>query len=189
LDRFEIRHADFSESLNGIAEKLEQYLGSENDRLLQEITEDLNRHPGLLARLFPSEIREEEKRLSIEKMRMIYEKKEMFFEFYSNVKMEIAKRLADALVAPIGMDLQSRVAAFASEKMEEISEITASGRKKFMENMKKQLQELEEYRDFPELYEPARASMKQEITIYFESVRELLQGFIEHLEQKVSEMM
>ncbi|MGE0083227.1 MAG: hypothetical protein AB7S75_02270 [Desulfococcaceae bacterium] len=182
------KHFDFSADLNLVAEKLEQYLGSENDRFLREITDELNKQPGLLSRIFPSAVQKEDKRLTVEKMRMIFHKRELFFEFYSNVKLEIAKRLADALVIPIGMDLQTRLAGFANEKIEEISETIASGRRKFLHNMKSQFMELEEYRDIPVLYEHAHESMKTEVEIYFKTIKKILEGFIENLERKVSEI-
>ncbi len=179
---------DFSADLNLIAEKLEQYLGCENDRFLREITEELNKQPGLLARIFPSAAQKEENRLTVEKMKMIFHKREIFFEFYANVKLEIARRLADALAAPIGMELQTRLAGFANEKIEEISETIASGRRKFLQNMKSQFLELEQYRDIPVLYEYAGASMKTEVEIYFKTIQKILEGFIENLERKVSEI-
>lgn len=188
MEQLITKNDGFSDELYLIAEKLEQYMDSENDTLLQEITKDLNRHPGLLSLIFPSSLQKAEDKISIEKMRLLYKRKEMFFEFYSNVKLEIARRMADALIAPVGMDLQTRLAKFASKKIDEFSETIGQSRKGFLQSMRPQFQELETYKHIPELYEPAYQSMNNEVAIYFESVKELMQGFIDNLRKKASEI-
>jgi len=188
MDHLMTRNDCFSEELYIIAEKLEEYMESENDILLQEITKDLNKRPGLLALVFPSSLQKAEDEISIEKMRLIYKRKEIFFEFYSNIKLEIARRMADALIAPVGMDLQTRLAKFASEKINEFSQTIGESRNGFLRSMQPQFQELETYKHIPELYEPAYESMNNQVSVYFESIRELMQGFIDSLRKKASEI-
>lgn len=178
----------FSNELYQIAEKLEQYMESENEALLREITKDLNKQPGLFSTIFPSSLQKAEDKISIEKMRLIYRRKEMFFEFYSNIKLEIARRMADALIAPVGMDLQTRLAKFTSEKINEFSEIIGASRKSFLQSMQPQFTELEAYKHIPELYEPAYESMKNEISTYFEGIKQLMHGFIDNLRKKATEI-
>jgi len=188
MEQLITKNDGFSSELFLIAEKLEQYMKNENDTLLQEITKELNRKPGLLALVFPSSLQKAEDKISIEKMRIIYKRKEIFFEFYSNIKLEIARRMADALIAPIGMDLQTRLAKFASKKIDEFSETIGESRKNFMQTMLPQFQELETYKHIPELYEPAYQSMNNQVSVYFESIKELMQGFIDNLRKKASEI-
>ncbi|QTA82309.1 Uncharacterized protein dnl_46830 [Desulfonema limicola] len=187
MEQLITKNDGFADELYLISEKLEQYMENENNTLLQEITNDMNKHPGLIALIFPSALQKAEDKISIEKMRLIYKRKEIFFEFYSNLKLEIARRMADALITPVGMDLQTRLAEFASKKIDEFSETIGQSRKGFMQTMAPQFQELETYKHIPELYEPAYQSMKNEVSIYFETIKELMQGFLDNLRKKASE--
>ncbi len=175
------------DELNAIAGKLKQYAAVENERLLQDVAEQLNRKPNLAERLFPSAIQKEKNQITVQTLRMLHKDKEKFFEFYSAVRLEIAGRLSKALIASVGMDLHAKLAKFANEKITELTETLAINRKGFMERMKPQFSALEDYRDLPEIYEPAYASLKNEIAIYFASVDALLNGFSANLEAKASQ--
>lgn len=170
--------------LNAIAGKLQSYAGIQNDAILAEVTEALNKRPSLLARLFPSALEKERGRITVQSMRLLYENKERFFKFYCDVKLEVAKRLANALISSVGMDLQTKLAKFAHDRIDELTEAIALNRKAFLERMRPQLESLDQYKNFPELFEPARSSMVKEIEIYFESISALLQGFIDNLTNK-----
>ncbi len=114
------------------------------------------------------------------------EGEEEFRNIYAILEFEVAKKQSDALLVSAGMNLQAKLTAFAAEKIDEISETIGQSRVKFMSRIKAQLEKLEEYKEFPDLYEPARQSVKEEISTYFDSIDSLLAGFLEALKARVA---
>lgn len=188
MDNLSVKELGTANDLKTIADKLQTYIGVKDDAILKEVTDALNKQPGFLDRLFPSELDKERNRMTVESMRVLFENKMRFFKFYCDIRLEAANRLADALIKSVGMDLQTKLAKFAQERIAELRHAIALNRKEFLEDIKPQLISLEqEYKDFPELYEPAHASIVKEIQTFFESVSALLEGFIENLTSRVSE--
>lgn len=83
------------------------------------------------------------------------------------------------------MNLQTKLTSFAAERIDEITETVDGSRQRFMERMRPQFENIESYKDIPDLYQPALQSVKREVKTYFESISKLLEGFIDALESKV----
>jgi hypothetical protein len=175
-----------TEDLRQISSAMQQYLNTENEATLNTAIEKLNQRPGLVQRLFPTAYQKEQQRIDIQRMRSIANSKEEMFRLYTEVQLEIAKKQGDALIASVGMHLQTKLTAFATERIDEISQTIGESRQRFMQRIKPQLSDLESYRDVPELYDQARQSVNQEIRIYFETIQKLLTGFVEALESRVA---
>jgi hypothetical protein len=187
MDQLATKESVSVNDLEVIAEKLQSYVGTQDDAILEEVTEALNKRPSLLTRLLPSPLEKERSRITVQSMRLLYDNKERFFKFYWDIKLEVAKRFANALISSVGMDLQTKLAKFAHDRIDELTEAVALNRTSFLGRMRPQLESLEQYRNFPELFEPAHSSMVKEIGIYFASISALLQGFIDNLTNKASQ--
>lgn len=173
------------DELKQISLEVQQYITTENETTLQAALDKMNQRPGLMARLFPTAYEKEQQRITLHKMRSMAEAKEEMFKLYTQVQLEIARKQGDALIASVGMQLHAKLTAFAAERIDEITQTIDESREKFMGRMRPQLAGVENYKDLPELYEPARQSVNQEISIYFQSIGKLLAGFVEALESKV----
>ena len=98
----------------------------------------------------------------------------------------MARMQGDALVASVGIDLQGKLAAFATQKIDELSQTIGESRQKFLVRIKPQLEDLDNYKNMPDLHDPARQSIQNEVKTYFAGIDELLNGFIKALKSKVS---
>ncbi len=176
------------QDLQAISESVKKYVDTENDATLQVALERINNKPNFWQRLFPNKITKELDQMSIEKMRGVFQAKEKMFEIYTEVQLEIARQQGDTLIAAAGMQFRDQLTKFAKVKMDSMSITMKDSRDEFVKRMKIQLQNVEEYKDFPELAEPYHQSLKDEISIYFSFIKELLDGFNSSLRNKVSEL-
>jgi hypothetical protein len=174
------------DDLKKIAVSMQRYVEAENDETVQQIAVVMQKNSGFWSRMFPTQLQKEQNRAVAERVRALYKSKEQFFKLYTDVQLEIARKQGDALIASVGMDLQAKLAAFATQKIDELTQTIDESRSRFLERMRPALAEVESYKDLPELHEPASQSVKHEINVYFESVKKLLNGFVNALESKVS---
>lgn len=173
------------EDLKQISTAMKEYINTEDESAMEKVVEKINKKPGLLARLFPNAYEKEEQRITLDRMRTIYKAKKEFFELYTAIQLEIARKQGDALIASAGMSLQTNLSKFAAAKIAEMKETIDASKENFFQRMDVQRQTVEQYKHFPELYDPAYQSMKQEIKIYFKSIEQLLEGFNEAMNSKV----
>jgi hypothetical protein len=174
--------------LQGIAEIVGKFINSTNAQddilMLQAITK-INANSGLLSFFFPNELGKEQQKMTLEIMRKMHTSRLQLLEIYTNLKIEIAKKSADAMLAAVGMDLQAKLTEFANQKINDMSESFAKSRSDFMKRIARQEMELEQYKNSLLLYEPALESLRNEVKIYFKSIDELLDGFIKALRKKL----
>jgi hypothetical protein len=112
--------------------------------------------------------------------------KEQLFGVYTEVQLEIARKQGDALIASVGMHLQAKLTAFAAEKIDEITATISASRSKFLRTFVPQLEEAEQVRAYPDLYRAAKESLDQQQQVYFDTLKKLLDGFVESLETRVA---
>ncbi len=174
------------DDLKTIAVSMQRYVEAENDETVQQIAVVMQKNSGFWSRLFPTQLQKEQNRAVAERLRSLYKSKEQFFKLYTEVQLEIARKQGDALIASVGMDLQAKLAAFAAQKIDELSQTIDVSRSTFLQRMRPALKEVDDYKDLPELHEPALQSVRQEIDIYFQSIGKLLNGFVRALEAKAS---
>jgi hypothetical protein len=120
-------------------------------------------------------------------MRSLYKAKDQFFQLYTNVQLEIARKRGDALVAAVGTDMQTKLASFVAVKIKEIQGTVNESRVSFLESMRPQYENVENYKDIPDLYEPAYQSVRDQTSLYFESMSKLLKGFNDAMDGKLAE--
>lgn len=176
------------QELQMISDNVRKYVDTENDATLQIALQKINQRPGLLRTLFPGKFEKLQSQLTLEKMQSIYEAKEKMFILYTGIQLEIARQQGDALIAATGMHLREQLTQFAASKIDSMSITLERSRQSFVERLKMQLVNMENYRDFPELVEPYHQSLKDEINIYFSTIKELLDGFRSALNRKVIEL-
>jgi uncharacterized membrane protein YgaE (UPF0421/DUF939 family) len=183
-----IRDGASVQDLSDILTSMQKYVDTENDATMQLAIERINKKPSLLSYLFPNKYEREQEKMTVEKMKMIYQNKERFFRLYADVQYEVARKKADALIAAQSMDIQDKLTTFAQQKIQNMTVTIDDGRTAFLQRMKKHFQELEEYKSIPELHEPAYQFAKDEVKIYFDSMKRLLDGFVNALESKVPDL-
>jgi hypothetical protein len=173
------------DELKQISVSMQQYIRTENEAALQTALDKINQKPGLLRRLFPTAYEKEQQRITVQRMRSMAKAKEDLFKLYTDVQLEIARKQGDALIASVGMDLQTKLTAFAAERIDEITDTINESRLRFLKRIRPQYEEIENYKDIPDLHMRALESVKQEVGIYFDSIGKLLTGFIDALDSKV----
>lgn len=173
------------QELKDISLMMKDYIDGESDAVMQTAVARINRNPGLISRIFPNAFEKEEQRITLDRMRTMYQKKKDFFDLYAAIQLDIARKQGDALIASVGMELQGKLAAFATQKIDDLSATIGESRRKFLARIKPQLDDLANYQSVPELAGPARQSIQNEIKTYFAGIDELLNGFISALKSRV----
>jgi len=187
MEKMAVTHDDVTmDELQNISAAMQRHVRSETEQSYEEITTALKRR-GSFFGLFPTAIQKANEQLTIEKMRTLYKAKDQFFQLYTNVQLEIARKRGDALVAAVGTDMQTKLASFVAVKIKEIQGTVNDSRVAFLESMKPQFENVETYRDIPDLYEPAYASVREQTVLYFESMSKLLKGFNEAMDGKLAQ--
>lgn len=174
--------------LTDIASKVEDFVNTENDASMELVQQRLNQNPTILQRLFPGKFRKMQEQLVMNKMKKRDDAQEVLFDLYTGIKLELARQQGDTLIAATGMHLRDQLTKFALDKISSMGVTMESHKNEFVIRMKRQLQNVGEYKDFPELSEPYHQSLKDEITTYFSFNKNLLDGFEQTLHKKVKEL-
>ena len=174
------------DELKTIAVSMKNYVETENDATIEQVAAVMKKNTGFWARMFPSQLQKVQNQVTVDRLRSLYKAKEQFFQLYTDVQLEIARKQGDALIASVSMDLQAKLAAFATQKVEDLTQTIGESRSRFMQRMRPQFEELETYKDIPTLYDRASQSVNHELNTYFKSIDKLLDGFVNALESKVS---
>jgi len=174
--------------LTDIATKVEEFVDTENDASMQLVQERLSQNPTILQRLFPGKFRKMQEQLIMNKMKKRDDAQEVLFDLYTGIKLELARQQGDTLIAATGMHLRDQLTKFALEKISSMGVTMESHKNEFVIRMKRQLKNVKEYEDFPELSEPYHQSLKDEISTYFTFNKNLLDGFKDTLNNKVKQL-
>lgn len=179
------RLPDSVEDLTRIAVQARTYLTEESETALRTCVDLISQRQGLVARFFPDAIEKEQRQIAIHRLRSLAASRERMLELYSQTMLEIARKTADALVASVAMELQAELASFALAKIEELTATVAASQQRYMASYRPQKATIEEYRDEPELYDRASASLKTQSDLYFKTADALLTGFVAALDSRV----
>lgn len=163
--------------LQSIATNISRYLETENEDSLSSALFRIRGKPSLLSRLFPTEYEKVANELAIQKLDRIHRSKEKLLGVYVNIELEIARKKGDALISATGTHMQERLAAFATEKLDSLTQTIDKRRSDFFNRMKSQFEEVKHYEDMPELAEPLKKSLNHEITVFIKSMEKLLDSF------------
>lgn len=169
-----------------VSEGMKNYISNENDAVLEMAVERMNRNPTLWRRMFPDAFDREQKKITLDRVRSAYAAKKGFLDAYVNVQMDIARRRGDALIAAVGMDLRAKLAVFAKEKIDGLTQTLIASKDNYYQRIANHIRGLEQYADIPELHDSARQSAVREIKSYLEWVEGLREGFTDALKAKVA---
>lgn len=168
-----------------ISAAMETYIQTESDGALSTTLDRLDRKPGIINRLFPGAYEKELQRVDIARLATSAAARDNIFVLYTEVQLEIARKQGDALIASVGMHLQAALTTFATEQMDSVTKTIIGSRLAFLRSYVPQLDEAEQYRTYPDLYEDLRESLVAQQKMYFATIEKLLKGFVEALDTKV----
>jgi hypothetical protein len=174
--------------LAAVSDSMQSYIRSSTAEVRKAAVENMGQQSPLMRRLFPNQLQRENNRLAIEGVRQVAQAKAELLGLYMSTQIEIAKKKADALVAAQGMQIQTTLVRFADEQMQLLSSTLNNSRSLFLAEMAPKLDELDNYKKYPVLYDPAAESIEHHIQSYFENCRILLDGFTASLSNKVSQI-
>jgi hypothetical protein len=171
-----------------ISQVMHEYMQTRSDHAIQVAVEKCNERPGVIRRFFPNAYEKEQQRITIQEMRDLAESEEKMLALYTAVRLEIARKQGDALIASAGMQLQGALAAFALEQIGRLTATVDGSRTDFMQRYLPHKKEIALYQEeAPELVEEAMASLDRERRIYFETLNSLLDGFVAALKSRTSQ--
>lgn len=169
-----------------VSEGMKNYISNENDAVLEMAVERMNRNPTLWRRMFPDAFDREQKKITLDRVRSAWAAKKGFLDGYVAVQMNIASMRGDALIAAVGMDLRAKLAVFAKEKIDGLTQTLIASKDDYYQRIATHMRGLQQYADIPELHDSARQSALREIKSYLEWVEGLREGFTDALKAKVA---
>jgi len=175
-----------TQDLMEVSTAMKTYISNENDSVLEMAVARMNQNPSLWRRMFPDAFDREQKKITLDRVRSAYAAKKGFLDAYVNVQMDIARRRGDALIAAVGMDLRAKLAVFAKEKIDGLTQTLIASKDNYYQRIAAHMRGLQQYADIPELHDSARQSAVREIKSYLEWVEGLREGFTDALKAKVA---
>jgi hypothetical protein len=174
------------EEFGAVARAIQSYIKTEDDNVLLTVAEKIDERPGLRARFFPTELEQEERRLTVDKLRSIAASREGMYKLYTDVRLDVARRQADALVQSVGVGLQGQLASVVLTEMDRITLIIGRSRSHFMAAIAEQEDEIGKYQDRPTLHQAALKALQNQQDKYFATLEELLEGFLSMLKSRIT---
>jgi len=151
-------HGTSEEDLQVVANKMKEYVKSENEAVLEEVASKLNERPGLIGVFFPSKVQKEYDKLTIQKMKNLFNTRENMLQAYTNTQIELAKKAGDRLIASKvqqyegqlsmqAMEIRATLTEFAQIKINDMSATFEKSRIPFGERRERQIKDAERYKD------------------------------------------
>ena len=185
------------EDLQVASNKMKEYISTESEAVLEVIKDKLNERPGLIGALFPSKVKKEHDKLTIQKMKNLFEARENMLDVYTNTQIELARKAGDKMIESKVMQydeelidqammMQKNLTIQAQIKINELSVVFKKSKSSFMKNRIEQLKEFEEHKEYdPSGYESMIKSLETEKEIFVETIENRLRGFVKALEKKL----
>lgn len=177
---------NYPKHLASIANKIRESVIAENDNVYQLLAEEANRSSTFMRILFPSEVQRERERLTKERLKTLASKKEELLDLYFRVKLEMARVEGETLIKAAGSHLKTELAVFVTRKIDEMDEAIMQSRERTVAKLKPHIEMIEQYRDFPMLYGPAKDSVNNQILNYMRTLDELLDGFRNSIKSEIT---
>jgi hypothetical protein len=178
--------ASLLDDLSTVSDSIRGYLSAQDDAILTTIIDRMNRKPTFWGGLFPDAFERERKKIVIDSFRTAYGHRRALINGFAETQIEIAKRRGDTLIISVGVSLQTKLAAFASEKLREFARTLIATKDDFLVQAQEHWKSIERYRDIPEIYEPARQDCIDEIRAILGCIQSLRENFTAALQAKVS---
>jgi hypothetical protein len=171
--------------LEAIGTTIVNALRDDDNGSQRELEEAFDRKGNLLARIWPTQVEKARQGVAVRTMKEQAVRRAAMMELYSETRLEIARKQADALIASVGISLQVALAAFAAERITELSFTISEARNNFLASYGPAADQIELYKDRPELYSLAKEQLNQQLQMQFATLDQLLEGFVAHLNGRV----
>jgi|GEM_PF-5101842 len=190
LSRF---HASDEISLRSLANNIEEYISTENEVILTEITKKLDERPGLIGVLFPSKIQREHDKLTIQRMKQLFRIQEQGLDIYTNVQFALLKNAGNKLIASQtqqfdgelteeALRIQTRLTSVINDALANMIPKIEETKKQIKESAKRQYEDLEQYKHIDFLYNEVKSNLQQETKMFLDICKKNIQNFENDLE-------
>jgi predicted XRE-type DNA-binding protein len=185
------------EDLQVVSAKMKEYISTESEAVLEVIKDKLNERPGLIGALFPSKVKKEHDKLTIQKMKNLFDARENMLAVYTNTQIELARKAGDKMIdskvmqydeelIEQAMIMQKNLTSLAQININEMSEVFKNSRESFSDRRIEQLVKFEKIKDIdPTGYGAQIKSLDSEQIIFMETIDDLLNGFKDSLKNKL----
>ena len=169
--------SNYPQKLDVIAQKVKESIIAENDDIYILLNEEANKSPSLMARLFPTALQKEKQHIVLKRSQNLAAEKEKLIDLYFKVKLEQARIEGETLIKATGVYLKTELTFFVTTKIDEMDTAILASRERVMAKMKPHIDTIEQYKDYPMLYEPAKQSIQNQIVSYMGTIEQLLDDF------------
>jgi RNA binding exosome subunit len=173
-------------------------LKDSSNQNLQKVTDRINERPHLFNFLFPGKIRKEGERLAVEELKNDFRRRQDMLEAVFNFQITMAKKMSEMMIASKmiawegklteqAMQCQADLTAFSQIKLNEMKDVFDESRVSFGNKLEFLDAECERHRHLEYYYKRAKRNLEYETDIFFDTIEELLSGFKNALNNKLSE--
>lgn len=187
------------DDLQEVSNKMRQYVNTESENLLEVIKDKINERPGLFGVLFPGKVKKEHDKLTIQKMKNLFEAREDMLAAYTNTQIELARKAGDKMIEAkviqysaenqeLAMQKQTELTAFAQLKINDMSANFEESRIPFGARRKRQMIDAEQYKDDDYYFKRLIKNLNKESDVFFDTIEDLLNGFKEAMKRRLNDM-
>ncbi len=185
------------EDLQVVSNKMKEYISTENEAVLEAIRKKLNERPGIIGTIFPSKVKKEFDKLTIQKMKSLFETRENMLSVYTNTQIELARLAGDKMIeskilqydgelSKQGMQIKADLTEFAQLKINDMSDTFEKSRIPFGERRARQLKDADKYKDDEFYYNRLKQNLNTEAEVFFNTIEDLLIGFKDALKNRLA---
>ena len=204
-------HGADQDDLQFVANKMQQYISTESEVVLDEITMKMNQRRGLIGVLFPSKIITEHDKLTIEKMRTLFKNREDMLAVYTNTQIELAKKAGEMIIASKLQDYQGELKKthtfiqkdlvelinranreLSQSTLDELNKLQSSftdAISKFVNNVENQEKVLESITNKDSsIYRATKTSIDNNVDLFYAITKQLMDDFKTGLQTKIKDL-
>lgn len=144
----------------------------------------MNQRTGFVGRFFPTPYQREKQRIAVENMGALARYDQELVTYYTEVKLALARKQGNVLIAAQGIYGQRTLAAIAAQQEAALSETINASRRRFLDQIDPEFDYIARFANRPDLFRPAYASIQHQIAAFFGSVDTILDGYVAALNTK-----
>ncbi len=163
------------------------YMETEDEEAFERVREQVQKRPAILKALFPDARQRALSKIDVDRLMAVAKSRGETLAVASELRTAICRKQGEAILQATGLQLQTQVAKFATSRLDEISDTIGESRIQFNEKYERWVAEAERHRGVPELYNANKQGLSRHLSVYFETLDTLLDGFIASLKSRLKD--
>ena len=176
---------------------IKEYISSGNDNALQQMTEQLNKSPGLITFLFPSQLHKEYEKLKVEDLKVLFKGRKQMLETITGFQLTAARHMSEMIInshaisyesqlSQLAIDKRAELAQYSQKKFDEMSKVFDESRIEFGNRLEILDLECERHKGLERFHLRFKQNIDFTTDLFFDIIEDLYEGVRTDLKNKLS---